>query len=102
MDTDETAGGAGEERARNAVRPWTFSHRDNTGNCISLTVIPTPDGVIRSAVSYRDTGYQASGIAIGNALLGVEEGTVEQSGALAALGYSRVSQLDGVEVSVAP
>ncbi len=88
------------EQAVTGVRPWIFEDRDDAGNVLTLTVIPTPDGVIADAHSYRDTGYPHGGVLLDGQPLAVPEGSTLQTFALAALGVKTMAQLDQSEVTV--
>lgn len=82
------------------VRPWTFSKIDDNGNMITLTIIPTPDGAIGDAHTYRDSGCEYAALLIGQRTLHVGEGSTLVTGELAIMGFSVMADLDGVEVSV--
>jgi len=82
------------------MRPWVFEDRDDHDNVITLTVLPTPDDAIMDVHTYRDTGYPYAALSLGGRSLDVPEGSTLQTFALAALGITRMSQLEGIEVSV--
>lgn len=86
--------------AQLGVRPWVFEDHDGAGNVMTLTVIPTPDGYIADAHSYRDSGYPHRGVTINSLVLDVPEGSSLQNYALMALGFRSVEQLQAAEVSV--
>lgn len=79
--------------------PWVWSDVDAERNALTLTVLPTPDGYIADAHSYRDTGHPASGVVLDRQVLDVPEGSVLQNAGLARLGYRTMAQLRAAEVS---